>query len=171
MTAALSAKRMNILQLPRLYSDQVALGNVTYQRSLVMDLCAGVHSLWLGGFPRGFQAQVGSSLNTAVLDLDSRRWYNCPFLKLQPASQGSLPRVARQKAPVENLARLCHLSEVLDDLNLQHAYRRIFWNERHGKLHFPMCLHVTQCRLVRYAFLLQCLSMRAVHAMDRLSFM
>lgn len=78
----------------------------------------GVPGLSLGVFPRGCQTQLDSSLNTAVLDLDRSRWYNCPLLQLRPASQGSSPRVTRENAlvdhaqisPVDNLARLCHFS-------------------------------------------------------------
>lgn len=138
---------------------------MTLQRSLVVNLCAHVSSLCLGVFPRGFQTQVYSSPKTVALDLGKNIWYNCPLLQLQPASKGGFPRVTRHTTG-RNLARLCHLSEVLDDLNLQHAYRRIFWNDGYGKLHFPMCPHVTQCTLVRYAFLCNNLSLTAVLAMD-----
>lgn len=64
--------------------------------------------------------------------------------------------------PVDNLARLCHFSDVLDAFNLQHAYRRIFWNERHGNVHSQGVLYVMNCTLA--ILFLQYLSMTTVLA-------
>lgn len=79
------------------------LGNVTQQqpsRSLAM---VSPPRPWppFEHFLRCFQNQGGSSPRTAASKLGMTRWYSCPLLLLQTASQGSFPRVTRENTPAD----------------------------------------------------------------------